>query len=193
MPEPPSLDDALAARAREGDRAALEALAARCRPLVYRWALVRSGDRDEAEDVAQTVLLRLVARLGGFRGEARFTTWLYQVTRSVVAEFARRQSRRRRLAEAQAREQEPGASPLEHNALDSGALARLVRAEFDRLPPRQREVLDLVDLQGHSAAEASRMLGIEPATARVHLLRARRAVRAAVLATQPALVEDRGA
>lgn len=193
MAQQPYPDDVLVSRARGGDRAALEVLAGRCRPLIYRWALVQTGDRDEAEDVTQTVLLRLTDRLEGFRGEARFTTWLYQVTRSVVLGLVRRRSRRRRVFEAHRRqfEAETAAPGPAAESLDRQALARLVRAAFDRLPARQREVLDLVDLQGHSAAEASRMLGIEPATARVHLLRARRAVRAEVLATRPALVEDR--
>lgn len=191
MPQQPQPDEVLVSRARGGDRAALETLVAQCRPLVYRWALVRTGDRDEADDVTQTVLIRLSDRLESFRGEARFTTWLFQVTRSVVLGFARRRSRRRRAVEVHNRQYDAGTAAPAPEDLDSRALARLVRAAFDGLPARQREVLDLVDLQGHSAAEVSRMLGIEPATARVHLLRARRAVRARVLATQPALLEDR--
>jgi len=194
LPEPPieaSLET-LVARALAGDRDALAEVAARCRPLVYRWALVSIGDADDADDVAQTVLARLTTRLRQFRGGARVTTWLYGITRNAIADLARKQTRRRqtftRGIDAGGAPQAAVAPP---ESLDTTALATLVRQAFDALPPRQREVLDLVDLQGHSAADAARMLEIEAPTARVHLLRARRAIRERILATHPALVEDR--
>jgi RNA polymerase sigma-70 factor (ECF subfamily) len=59
------------------------------------------------------------------------------------------------------------------------------------LPLRQREVFDLVDLQGHAPHEAAAMLGLSHGTVRAHLFRARRAVRAAILALDPALLESR--
>jgi RNA polymerase sigma-70 factor (ECF subfamily) len=70
--------------------------------------------------------------------------------------------------------------------------AGAARAALTGLPPRQREVFDLVDLQGHAPHEAAAVLGLSDGTVRTHLFRARRAVRAAVLALDPALAEEFG-
>lgn len=194
MPEFARIDESLVARACEGEHAAVETLAARARPLVYRWALVQLGDADGAEDVAQSVLITLTSQLGGFRGEARFTTWLYQVTRNVVLDVGRRRTRRKAKLAHHAPRDAPEATDVteaQHRAIDTARLAQFVRRAFDALPERQREILDLVDLQGYPATEAAKMVGIEASTARVHLLRARRAIRDHILATHPALVEDR--
>jgi len=61
----------------------------------------------------------------------------------------------------------------------------IVRAYFDELPPRQRELIELIDTQGLTAAEAATLLGIEPETARVHLMRARRSIRSKMLESHP--------
>ena len=61
----------------------------------------------------------------------------------------------------------------------------LIRALFKLLPPRRRELLELVDTQGFKIVEAAEMMEIEPETARVHLLRARRTLRAKMLEIHP--------
>ena len=70
-------------------------------------------------------------------------------------------------------------------AIGDQRVAAIVRAFFADLPPRQRELIELVDTEGYSAAEAARMIGIEPETARVHLLRARRTLRSKMLEAHP--------
>lgn len=69
---------------RPGGEAALAELYQRYHPKVAAWCLRLSGDRQEAADLAQEVFLRVHERLASFRGESRFSTWLYTVTRSVV-------------------------------------------------------------------------------------------------------------
>jgi RNA polymerase sigma factor (sigma-70 family) len=63
---------------------------------------------------------------------------------------------------------------------------------LEELSDRQREVFDLVDLQGIAAVEVGAMLGMEPVTVRSHLFRARRAIRKRILESHPELVEDYG-
>ncbi len=58
------------------------------------------------------------------------------------------------------------------------------------LPRRQREVFELVDMRGHSPVEVAKRLGISPATVRVLLLKARRAIRSRMLAAHPRLLEE---
>ncbi|HSU12977.1 RNA polymerase sigma factor [Longimicrobium sp.] len=185
--------DALAARARTGDEGAFAALANAVRDQVRRWALVRTGDPDDAEDVAQNVVIRLHRSLAAFEGRSRFATWLYRLTANAATEMARGHARRTRLHDAAAVDH-AGASPAMADRIgemENARMAALVRGFFAELPGRQREVFDLVDLQGHTPAEAAEMLEIEQSTARVHLLRARRAIRERILAAHPTLMDDR--
>ncbi len=180
----------LVPRAQAGDGAARDALLARCHPTVYRWALVQTGDPDEAEDVALEVLVRVHHGLERFAGASRFATWLYRITRNVAFELGRRLARTLRLQRAlrqRMEDREMWTDPT--TELDGGETATLVRALFAELPARQREVFYLADLEELTAVEIAARLGLSPATVRVHLLRARRALRAAVIARHPHLVE----
>jgi RNA polymerase sigma-70 factor (ECF subfamily) len=75
--------------------------------------------------------------------------------------------------------------------LEARETTALARDALARLPERQREVFDLVDLQGFAAHEVAALLGLDDGTVRAHLFRARRAVRAAILALAPTLTEGR--
>jgi RNA polymerase sigma-70 factor (ECF subfamily) len=85
----------------------------------------------------------------------------------------------------------PPTVPDPASPLDDADLARFVRRVVRDLPDRQREVLDLVDLQGYAPTEAASLLGVSPATARVHLMRARRTLRAAIIGRDPERGEHR--
>jgi RNA polymerase sigma-70 factor (ECF subfamily) len=153
---------------------------------------MRTGDPDDAEDVAQEVAIRVHRGLARFEGRSAFTTWLYRLAANAAAELGRARGRIARLHAAA--ELETGASPAladRIGEMENARTAALVRAFFAELPGRQREVFDLVDLQGHTPSEAAEMLEIEAATARVHLLRARRAIRERILAEHPNLLDDR--
>jgi RNA polymerase sigma-70 factor (ECF subfamily) len=182
----------MAQRARAGDEGAFAALAGAVRGQVRRWALARTGDADDAEDVAQAVVIRMHRGLRGFEGRSRFSTWLYRLTANAAVEWARGQRRHRRHFGEGGLAGEPGAGTADRiDAMENRRAAELVRAFLAELPGRQRELLDLVDMQGFTPTEAAEMLEIEPPTARVHLLRARRAIRERILAAHPTLLDDR--
>lgn len=176
--------------AQRGDAAARQALLARCHPTLVRWALIHTGDPDEAEDVAQEALVRLDAGLGSFAGRSRFATWLYRVTRNVALELGRRTARAVRLRRALAAEPDGEPATIDPaDGLHAAAVSALLRALFDELPPRQREVFYLADLEELPPVEIAHRLGLEPATVRVHLLRARRTLRARILREHPGIAE----
>jgi RNA polymerase sigma-70 factor (ECF subfamily) len=176
--------------ARGGDGAAREALLARCHPTVFRWALVQVGDSDDAEEVAQEVLVRVDTRLDSFAGRSQFATWLYRVTRNVAFEMGRRAARRLRLRTALAERPQHESAPDPAEGVHAETVAAMVRALFDDLPPRQREIFYLADLEELAPVEIARRLGLEPATVRVHLLRARRTLRARILSEHPEIAEE---
>ena len=189
------LDDILGPlvrRAQAGEAAARDELLRRCHATVYRWAMVHTGDADDAEDVAQDVLVTLYRSLDRYAGRSRFTTWLYQVTRHAALGLRRRIASRLRVARAvAARPPEPSGArdPLEQ--VHESQVAQVVMTLFRELPRRQREIFYLADLEGFAPVEIAERLGMNPVTVRAHLLRARRALRARLLERHPELTEGR--
>jgi RNA polymerase sigma-70 factor (ECF subfamily) len=182
----------LVPRARSGDAAARDELLARCRDTVYRWALVQTGEVADAEDVTQEVLIRLHAALHRFEGRSRFSTWLYRITRNEALGLRRRLRGRLRLLGAAALEarvddataKDPLATVQDREA---AALAEILLHE---LPPRQREIPHLADLEGCDQVEIATRLGISPSTVRVHLFHARRTLRSRILDRWPELATE---
>jgi RNA polymerase sigma-70 factor (ECF subfamily) len=133
------------------------------------------GSEAEAEEVAQDALLRAYRELPGFRGDARFTTWLYRITRNLAVDAARRPHRSRphvgieSLAGQPSRSQ-PGPDDLAIRA----QRARRVERCIQRLPPRWQATFRLHYWLGHSVAEIAELLGQRPGTVKSHLHRGRR-------------------
>ena len=196
MSQTSQLDDTLGPlvhRAQAGDAAARDELLRACHATVYRWALVHTGDPDDADDVAQEVLVRLCTRLGRYAGRSLFTTWLYQVTRNAAIGFGRRVASGLRLAQNVARQAEADLAGRDDSAeqVEDSQVRQIVMALFQELPARQREVFHLIEVEGLTASEIAERLGMNPVTVRAHLFRARRALRAQILARHPELAEDR--
>jgi len=185
--------DRLARLAAEGDEDAFDTLVRLVFRRIHRWAVVRLGDDDDATDVTQRVLIRLHAGLGSWEGTGRFTTWLYRITANEASSWSRRASRRAAWLRPFSR---PWADKLETDGssgwastgqrdIDQDRLIALVRTYFEDLPPRQREVLDLVDFQGFAPRETAEMLQMNPSTVRANLLKARRSLRQRILEVRP--------
>ena len=179
------ITDELVRGAQRGDAAALSRLLGVMRPRVYRWALMQTGSPDDAEDLTQETLLRACRGLGDYTFAARFTTWLHVIVRRTAADWRRTHKRRAALLLEHG---EPCA--VAHQPQGHALLTELVRGSLETLTGRQREVFDLVDLQGYSPAEAAAVLDMNATTVRVHLLRARRHVRTSILADHPHIVQD---
>lgn len=140
--------------------------------------------------MVQRTLLLAYKGIRRFHGEAKFSTWLYRITTNASHGLfrSRRAATRKLELYHEARAAEPPASlPHGENELED-----LVTAFLSELTARQRQMMDLVDLQGYAPAEAAEMLGLNSNTARVHLLRARRHVREMILERAPSLAEDFG-
>lgn len=182
----------LLARAEAGDTAAFTALVVELHPAVHRWALGLTADPDEADDVAQAAFVQLHRNLAQFRGEAPLEAWLYGIVRRVAGQRRRTAQRRLRLAtSARARPERDVYVTDPGTRIDRQWLAVQIRTAFDHLPPRQREIFDLVDLQGHSPAEVARMTDMNAATVRGNLFKARAAMRAHLIARHPGAAEIR--
>lgn len=168
--------EALVRAAREGGREEMDAFLRALRPLTCRWALVWSGSPDTAEDVAQRVLMKVSESIRTYAGSGKVTTWAYRVTRNALIDLERERGKHRRLRDRLALER-LAKGTAEREGTDPLARILLGRLMED-LSPRQRAVLDLVDLQGFEPREVAEMLELAPETVRVHLHRARTALRA---------------
>jgi RNA polymerase sigma-70 factor (ECF subfamily) len=176
--------------ARAGDDRSFAELVGQLQPRVYRWALTYARDADEADEIAQQTFVLIHRQLDQFRGDSPFEAWAFSITRRVAEQRRRTFLRRSRLAASPAGRPErelyltdPGAR------VDRERVAALILEFFAGLPPRQRAVFDLVDLQGYDPAEVAVMLGAKAVTVRANLFKARSTIRARVLATHPAWAE----
>jgi RNA polymerase sigma-70 factor, ECF subfamily len=182
---------ALVRHARGGSPGAFDELARRVRDRVRHWARRVVGDDDDAEDVAQLVLVRMHERIDEFEGRSRFGSWLYRITRNVALERRRADARRSALLSRELASASEDRRVTEVGEVtDAAHLHRLVAAYFGALSPRQREVFELVELRGVPASEVAARLDIEASTVRVLLLRARRTIRSRMLEQHPDLLED---
>ena len=184
----------LVRRATGGDDDAFRRLVRQVHPRLRRWALAKTGDPDAADEAVQRTLIRMHKGLARFSGDAAITSWLYRILSNVVIDMHRTASRVPTVAEETLEpmpEEGEGADPI--RALHAGRLADAVRDFFEALPPRQREVMELVDFEGLQAVDVAEMLGIEPVSVRAHLFKARRTIRERVLARHPELMEGYGA
>jgi RNA polymerase sigma-70 factor (ECF subfamily) len=181
-------DEVLAARAAAGDDPAFEALVVRYQRRVFRLACRLTNETD-APDVVQETFMQVYRHLSTFRGSARFSTWLYRVV--VNAGLMHRRARARRPAEsldefmprfdADGRHaQTPDALRITSRVdelMDRHVLAKKVQAALQRLPDLYREAFVLRDLEELSTADVAQVLGVEPATVRQRVHRARLMLR----------------
>ncbi|HUJ62268.1 MAG TPA: sigma-70 family RNA polymerase sigma factor [Kofleriaceae bacterium] len=180
MAEP---DAALIAAARTGDRRAIDELLARYQERIYRFGLRMCGDEESAREVLQETMLAAFRNLPGFRGEASLSTWLYQIARSFCIK-QRRGARPTSSLDADL----PDRTPLPDRQVEARQVGQALAAAIGELPPEQREVLVLRDVEGLSAQEAADVVGIEVGALKSRLHRARIALRgklAGVVAAAP--------
>lgn len=173
-------DEELLQAARAGDDEALEALLTRHEQKVFRFGLRMCGNEEDARDVLQETLLAAFKGVRHFRGDAQLSTWLYQVARSFCTKARRRgagePARHESLEGAAAREVTVPASGPDERA-HAREMARVLQEALLALPEPQREVVLLRDVEGLSAEEAARVVGIEVPALKSRLHRARLAMQ----------------
>jgi RNA polymerase sigma-70 factor, ECF subfamily len=178
-------DDQLVGLFLEGERRAFEALVLRHQNRVFGFCVRLLGNKSLAEEAAQEVLVKVFKNLHRFRGDSKFTTWLYRVTlnhcRNVQAYRARRHEKRHDSLDATKEDEEgstrkreladsrPGA---EHQLL-KGEQLRLLQEELSKLDPIWKEILLLRDVEGLSYEEIGQMLELAAGTVKSRIHRAR--------------------
>jgi RNA polymerase sigma-70 factor (ECF subfamily) len=168
-------DPILVRRAKDGDSLALEALCTRHAPRVQRLAGHVLDDPEDARDAAQDTLAKVCVKLGQFRGEAAFSTWLHRLTLNACRDVvARRGASRHEQLDEDARVA-PGHTPDREAELSE--LRADLRDGLAELPEAQARVLVLKDALGFSFEEISAASGMPVGTAKCYAHRGRAAMR----------------
>ena len=163
-------DAAMLAAAKGGDLDAFEALVRAHTGAVYAHALRFFGDATAAEDVAQEVWIKVYRSLATFDERARFSTWLFRVTRNTCLDTVRAGKHWPVLVEMVDVFSAPG------DLADEVALTASVEAAMTHLQPEDREAFSAVALFGLSYAEAGVQLGVPAGTVKSRVFRARRSL-----------------
>ena len=175
-------DAELVARVGQGDTTAFRALADRKLARIHALALRRLDDRAAADDVVQEAFLRIWRHAGRWRADqARFDTWLHRVVLNLCTDRLRQ---RREIPMPETPEQIDPA-PSAAAGLERDETGRRVRDAVATLPPRQREAILLHTYQELSNIEAARAMDLSVDALESLLSRARRALRAALMETDP--------
>jgi len=173
--EPESREN-LVDRAASGEVDAFEELYRENAGRVYLLCLRMCGDPSLAEELAQEAFIRAWQKLGSFRGDSAFSTWLHRVTVNVVL-GDRRSTARREAHVKPARDDFPvdlsASEPSPGRALD---LERSIAA----LPDGARAVFVLHDVEGYRHKEIARLIGVAEGTSKAQLHRARKLLRKAL-------------
>ena len=154
---------------------------------VYNIALRMVGDPEDAADMTQETFIKAYRALSGFRGDSKFSSWLYRIASNVCLDFLRSRSRHPQVSLSTVDEDDRATfelpdmrqNPEEQLMKKLGMEA--VRRGLEQLPEQQRQILVLRELGGLSYAELAQTLGLEEGTAKSRIFRARKRLCALLL------------
>ena len=177
-------------RLQAGDEAAVQELTDRYGARIFQLAMRYMKNREDAEEVAQDVLMKVHRKVAAFRGDAALSSWIYRITfntamsrlRSERAARAAAQERERVLAAHEDDRPRAQRQPADWSRMPDEALLRLelrdaVAAAIEELPEIYRVPIVLRDIQGLTTEEASSRLNVKDQTLKSRLHRGRLMLR----------------
>jgi RNA polymerase sigma-70 factor (ECF subfamily) len=168
-----------------GDRERFAEIVGRHQSLVAGVAWRYGIRREELEDVVSEVFIKAYRNLQRYRPAHAFSTWLYRLAANHVIDVGRRRRRQRVDPGPPGELADPRPGPQE--LAEEHQRAAHVRAALAALPPRYRDVLFLVYVEGSRVEEAARLLGLPVGTIKSRLLRGREGLRRILVQRSPEL------
>ena len=159
-------EGSLIARSRNGDWQAFAELIRLHQNMIHSLAYRMSGSSGDAQDLTQETFIHAYRALGTYRGDSKFSSWLYRIALNLCIRWRRREERRRSA--------HLGWAESEANQSDPGSASEQVREALQLLPPKQRAAVVLTVYDGMTHAEAASVLGCAEATLSWRLFAARR-------------------
>lgn len=164
-----------------GDANSFETLVLEYEKNVYNIALRMTGNSEDAADMTQEAFIKAYNSLQSFRGDSKFSVWLYRIVSNVCLDFLRSKNRRPTVSlsvedddgeDAQLDVADESQSP--ELLLDRKLTRDSVRRGLDSLPPDYRQILLLREIQGLSYDEIAQALSLEVGTVKSRIFRARK-------------------
>jgi RNA polymerase sigma-70 factor (ECF subfamily) len=171
--------DSLIRRAQAGDTRAFERLYRANAGRVYALCLRLAGDRGRAEELAQDAFVRAWEKLGTFRGDAAFSTWIHRIAVNAFLMSARSEKRRETRLRLVGDTVEVAEGTSGATVRSPDAVIDLERA-IGALPEGARTIFVLHDIEGYGHEEIAELMGIAPGTSKSQLHRARKLLREAL-------------
>ncbi|MEI7774950.1 MAG: sigma-70 family RNA polymerase sigma factor [Verrucomicrobiota bacterium] len=197
-------DVAWVARAQSGDAAAFDSLVVKHSGKLYSLVFQMTANHDDTNDVLQDVWTKVYRSLAGFRGAAKFTTWIHSIAVNMTINFLRRRSKRQAVSlDARVFPSQGAATPLGSPAEEATLHPALISTQtphseanlselqvrlgeaLERLTPEHRAVVVMFDIQGLAHAEISAVLGVSEGTVRSRLFYAHRLLQGYLTDFQP--------
>ncbi len=169
-------DHILVGRANSGDAAAFSMLLERHYELIFRLAYRMLGNQQDAEDIAQDICVALPKKLVSFKGNAKFTTWLYQITLNTCRDFMRRRVSNQKAYVDYTQVNQIRNDTQVQKKQDALEAYRLIGTLHDDL----RETALLIVAEGLNHAEAAQILGIKESTVSWRMMKVKEKLSARV-------------
>jgi RNA polymerase sigma-70 factor (ECF subfamily) len=172
-------------RCQAGKTDAFEGIVQAYEKKIYNLAFRMTGNHEDANDLAQEAFVKVYHSISTFRGDAKFSTWLYRIATNVCLDELRRKGRRKVehldepvFTEDGAMEREiPDWSANPEEAFETREIQNMVQNGMKQLPDEQRIALVLRDIQGYSYEEISEMLNLSLGTVKSRINRGRLALK----------------
>lgn len=175
-------------RVLNGDADEYEKLVLEYQKNVYNLALRMTGDPEDAADMAQEAFIKAYNSLSGYRGDSKFSVWLYRIVSNVCLDFLRAKKRRQTVSlsvtddDGEESELDVADDSQSPETLFERSMTRdAVRRGLASLTPEYRQILILRELQGMSYDEIASVLGLESGTVKSRIFRARKKLCAFLL------------
>lgn len=171
--KPSDTTENLIRQVKAGDTQAFERLISEHYRFIFKTAFRWLGHKSDAEDVTQSVCMRLADAILRFDGRSKFTSWLYTITLNAVRDLQRSRTRQGRQVDAVAAVTRDDIAPDQEDQLRVNDIWRIVR----QLPEKQRDAVMLVFGEQLSQAEAAVIMGCKEVTVSWHIHNARKALK----------------
>jgi RNA polymerase sigma-70 factor (ECF subfamily) len=157
----------------EGDESTFRILVIKHKEKVRNLVFLTLGDTEFIDDISQDVFISVYHKLGEFRFESKFTTWLYRITVNKCRDYLRKKRVRSIFVPIKETDTEYGTGPFSENV----DIPNLVRTAIEKIPERLRVPLVMRDIEGLSYKEIADSLGTEVGTIKSRIFRARETLK----------------
>ncbi len=180
-------DEELVSRCNHGDKEAFSELVLKYQKKVFNVAYRFVGDQEEANDLAQEIFAAAYQNLKKFRGDSKFSTWLFQIATNRGKNRFKYLKRRGFFVNKSSQNQDdegegyqrviPDTTTNPENILSSRQVQKVVQDAIEELEPDHKEIVILRDIEGFSYEEIARMLDLPEGTTKSRLHRARMVIK----------------